>query len=49
MSFHALYYVCSKEEVGQEVDESMYDLPPKEQVRLLTIDGDPVDEEDSIF
>ena len=49
MSSHSLSYVCSKEEVGQEVDEPISDLPPKEQGELLTIDGDPVVEEVSIF
>ena len=31
MSYCLILYVCSKEEVGQEVDETISDLPPKVQ------------------
>ena len=37
----SLSNLCEKEEVGQEVDETISDLPKRGQDRLLTIDGDP--------
>ena len=42
-------YVCYKEDLGQEVYETIYDLPQKQQVELLTIDCDLVVEEGSMF
>ena len=41
-------YVCSKEEVVQEANEIISDLQKKEG-EFLTIDGDPVYEEDHLF
>ena len=49
MNSSSLSYVCSKEEVGQEIDEPIYDLPKKEQGLLLTINEDAVVEEGSMF
>ena len=49
MSYCLLVYVCLKEEVGQDVDEPISDIPQKEQCEILIIDGDPVGEEGSIF
>ena len=43
MSSSSLSYVCSKEEVGQEANGTISDLPKKEEFGLLTIYGDPVD------
>ena len=34
-----MFYVCKKKEVGQEVDETIYDLPKRGHGELLTIDG----------
>ena len=49
MSASSLLYVCDKEEVGEEVDETLSDLPKMVQVELLTINGGPVCEEDGTF
>ena len=43
MSSCSLFYICPEEEVGQEANETNYDLPKKGEGELLTIDGDPVD------
>ena len=39
---YSLSYVCEKEKVVKEVDETMYELPKIGQGWLLTIDGYPV-------
>ena len=44
-----MLYLCLKDEVGQEVDESIHDLPKIGQGRLLTIDGDTVCEGSGMF
>ena len=49
MSSHSLSYVCSKEEVGHETDDSISNLHQKLKGELLTIDGDTVGEEGSMF
>ena len=49
MSYCSLSYVCSKEVVGQEVDDTISELTQKEQGELLTVDGDTVVEEGSMF
>ena len=49
MSASLLSYVCEKEEVGEEVDETIYDLPKIGKGELLTIDGGPVCEGDGMF
>ena len=33
-SYSLLSYVCSKEEVGQEANETISDLPQKEEVEI---------------
>ena len=45
----SLAYVCSKEEVGQELDETIYDLPKRGKGELLTIDVDTVYKGDGTF
>ena len=42
MSASSLSYVCDKEEVGKELDETISDLPKIGQGELLTINWDPV-------
>ena len=42
MSASSLPYLFSKEEVGQEVDENINDLPKRGEYWFLTINGDPV-------
>ena len=42
-------YVCSREDAGQEVDDTIYGLPQIGQGQLSTINGDPVVEVDVIF
>ena len=49
MSASSLSYVCEKEEVGEEVDKTIYDLPNRGQGDLLNINGDPVCEVDGTF
>ena len=49
ISASSLSYLCSKEEVGQEVDETISNFPKIVQVELLTIDGDHVVEGDGMF
>ena len=49
MSSCLLLYVCSEEDIGQEVNETISDLPPKGEGELLTIVRDPVDEGDHMF
>ena len=39
ISDFSMLYLCSKYEVGQEVDETIYNLPKRLQDRLLTIYG----------
>ena len=43
MSASSLSYVCSKEEIGQDGNNNISELPPKEEGGLLTIDGDTLD------
>ena len=45
----SLEYVCSKKEVGQEFDETIYDIPKRGKGELLTIDGDTVYKGDGTF
>ena len=40
MGASLLYYECDKEEVGEEVDETVYELPKRGKGKLLTIDRD---------
>ena len=42
MSYYFLVYVCSEGKVGQDVDESIYDIPQKLQGGLLSIDVDAI-------
>ena len=42
-------YVYSKDELCIEIDEPISDLTQKEQGELLTVDGDTVVEEGSMF
>ena len=49
MSASSLLYVCDKEEVGEEVDETLSDPPQRVQGELLIIDGDPVSEGEGTF
>ena len=49
MSDSSLSYVCDKEQVGKEVDGTLYDLPIKVQGGLLTIYWDLVFERDGTF
>ena len=42
MSVSSLSYVCEKEEVGEDVYETTYDLPKIGQDVLLSIDGNTV-------
>ena len=49
MNFYSLSYVCEKEGVGKEVDETISALPKRGQGRLLTIDGYPVCEGYGMF
>ena len=42
-------YVCSEEEVCFEIDKPLLGLTQKEQCKLLTINGDNVVEEGSMF
>ena len=43
MGYFFLTHVCSEEEVGHKVNKPIFDLQ-KKQGKLLTIDGNPVDE-----
>ena len=45
----SLLYLCEKEEFGQEVNETIYDLHKIGQGELLTINGDPVCEGDGMI
>ena len=49
ISASSLPYLCDKEEVGQEVDDIIYDLPKIVKGKLWTINGDPVFEWGGIF
>ena len=49
MSPSSLKYVCEKEEVGKEVDETLSYLPKRGQGELLTIHGDNFCEVDNTF
>ena len=42
ISASSMSYLCEKEEVGQEVDDIIYDIHKREQVGLLTINEDTV-------
>ena len=42
MSASSLLYVYEKEDIGQEVDETISALPKSGHNELLTINGDPV-------
>ena len=42
MSDYLLLYVCDKEEVGEEVYKTIYDLPKRGQRKILIIYRDPV-------
>ena len=44
-----LTHVCSKQEVGQEVDENISDPPSKIKCKFLAIHGDPVGEGYGMF
>ena len=44
-----LLYLCEKDEVGQEVDKTISDLPKIRQGALLNINWDTVCEGDRIF
>ena len=49
MIYSSLLYLCKKEEVSQEADDTRYDLPEKYQRELQTIDGDPNVEDPCMF
>ena len=42
MSYSLLSYVCSKEKVGQEENDTTSYLSPKGEGELLTMNGDPI-------
>ena len=49
MIYCSLFYLFSKEEVGLEINDTIFNLPKKVEGELLTIDGDPSNEEDRMF
>ena len=44
-----MLYACEEEEIGEELDKTIYDLPKRGKVEFLTINGNPVCEGDGMF